>query len=68
MGVHIQPSPMPYQASKEGGRSRHGRTLRNGIAGPAAVVHARHATDPRRPGVKIRPPEAGSNAMVVSRC
>ena len=22
MGVHIQPSPMPYQASKEGGRSR----------------------------------------------
>ena len=38
MGVHIQPSPMPYQASKEGGRSRHGRTLWNGIAGPAAVV------------------------------
>ena len=38
MGVHIQPSPMPYQASKEGGRSRHGRTLRNGIAAPAALV------------------------------
>ena len=38
MGVHIQPSPMPYQASRRGGRSRHGRTLRNGIAGPAAVV------------------------------
>ena len=26
-------------------------------------VHARHATDPRRSAVKIRPPEAGSNAM-----
>ena len=38
MGVHIQPSPMPYQASKEGGRSRHGRTPRNDIAAPAAVV------------------------------
>ncbi len=52
MGVHIQPSPMPYQASKEGGRSRHGRTLRNGIAGPAAVVQPqrrqRHAESAAR--------------------
>ena len=41
MGVHIQPSPMPYQASKEGGRSGHGRTLRNGSGAPAAVVQLR---------------------------
>ena len=32
------PSPMPYQASKQGGRSRHGHTLRNGIAAPEVVV------------------------------
>ena len=38
MGVHIQPSPMPYQASKEGGRSGHARKLRRGIAAPATVV------------------------------
>ena len=38
MGVHMPPSPNPYQALGLGGRSRHGRTLRNGIAGPAAVV------------------------------
>ena len=38
MGVHVPPSPMPYQASRRGGRSRHGRTLWNGIAAPAAVV------------------------------
>ena len=52
MGVHIQPSPMPYQASKEGGRSRHGRTLWNGIATPAAVVQPqrrqRHAESAAR--------------------
>ena len=29
---------MPYQASRRGGRSRHGHTLRNGIAALAAVV------------------------------
>ncbi len=38
MGVHMPPSPMPYQASRRGGRSRHGRTLRNGTAAPVAVV------------------------------
>ena len=38
MGVHMPPSPMPYQASRRGGRSRHGRKLRIGIAAPAAVV------------------------------
>ena len=38
MGVHIQPSLMPYQASKEGGRSGHGRKLRSGTADPVAVV------------------------------
>ena len=30
---------------------------------PDVDVHVRHATDARRPGVKIRPLEAGSNAM-----
>ena len=30
---------------------------------PDVDVHARHATDARRPAVKIRPPEAGSSAM-----
>ena len=52
MGVHMPPSPMPYQASRRGGRSRHGRTLRNGIAGPAAVVQPqrrqRHAESAAR--------------------
>ncbi len=38
LGTHIQPSPMPYWASKEGGRSGHGRKLRSGIAAPATVV------------------------------
>ena len=38
MGVHIQPSPMPCQASKEGGRSGHGRKLRSGTADPVAGV------------------------------
>ena len=49
-----QPSPMPYQASRRGGRSRHGRTLRNGIAGPAAVVQPQRGQ---------RHAEAGSSAM-----
>ena len=42
------------------------RAHRNGDAvhkHPDVDVHARHATDARRPGVKIRPPEAGSSAM-----
>ena len=56
MGVHIQPSPMPYQASKEGGRSGHGRKLRSGTADPVAGVqpqssqrHAQAAARHRRP-------------------
>ena len=36
MGVHIQPSPMPYQASKEGGRSRSGRRAPMCLADRAA--------------------------------
>ena len=52
MGVHMPPSPMPYQASRGGGRSRHGRTLWNGIAAPAAVVQPqrrqRHAESAAR--------------------
>ena len=42
------------------------RAHRNGDAvhkHPDVDVHARHATDARRPGVKIRPREAGSSAM-----
>ena len=34
---------------------------------PDVDVHARHATDARRPGVKIRPRQAGSNAMPRTR-
>ena len=34
---------------------------------PDVDVHARHATDARRSAVKIRPPEAGSNAMPRTR-
>ena len=84
MGVHMPPSPMPYQASRKGGslpstaapsgtaspvlrpwcnrnaasdmrNRRHAH--RNGDAvhkHPDVDVHARHATDARRPGVKIR--------------
>ena len=47
------------------------RAHRNGDAvhkHPDVDVHARHATDALRPGVKIRPVEAGSNAMAASRC
>ena len=35
-------APRPNQALGLGGRSRHGRTLWNGIAGPAAVVQPQH--------------------------
>ena len=42
-----QPSPMPYQGIPKGGRSRHGRTLRNGIAAPAAVCNRNAASDMR---------------------
>ena len=63
MGVHMPPSPMPYQASRRGGRSRHGRTLWNGIAAPAAVVqpqrgqrHAESATCPSEWRSRVHPP------------
>ena len=66
MGVHIQPSPMPYQASKEGGRSGHGRKLRSGTADPVAGVQPqssqRRAHAPRcrcARAVRHRPPAIG---------
>ena len=52
MGVHMPPSPMPYQASRRGGRSRHGRTLWNGIAGPAAVVQPQRRQRHAEPGAR----------------
>ena len=73
MGVHIQPSPMPYQASKEGGRSGHGRKLRSGWRahrdGGSVHMHldvdvrARYATDPRRSAVKFRPPNRSRSPL-----
>ena len=97
MGVHMPPSPMPYQASRRGGRSRprpqapdrHRRSCGRGATatppatcgiGGAHIGMAMPCTStpmsmctrgtpptPRRPGVKIRPLEAGSNAMPRTR-
>ena len=50
--VNTHPALRPHQGVSEGGRSRHGRTLWNGIAAPAAVVQPqrrqRHAESAAR--------------------